>query len=61
MKQKNLSRYATDTQEKQQLRLKKKRKGGKTSDRPVMPKAPRFETTGGKNPVTLNKRKGKTY
>jgi len=64
MKSKNLAEYATDTQEKEQLRLKsttRKPKPRGSMSGGVNPSPPSFETTGGKSPLALNKRKGKTY
>lgn len=58
MKSKDLAKYATDEQEKEQLTVKGRSKSGSES---VSPKIPTFEATGGKDPLTLNKRKGKTY
>lgn len=60
MKPKNLTEYASDEQEKEQLRKLGERKS-KTSVEGVDGDYPTFETTGGKSPLTLNKRKGKTY
>ena len=58
MKQKDLAEYASDDQERQQL---KKLKKVETPVKGVSGNYPTFETTGGKSPLELNKRKGKTY
>lgn len=59
MKAKDLAKYTSDKQEKEQLQKRGSRQSN--SSEGVDGNYPTFETTGGKSPLTLNKRKGKTY